>query len=41
MVVTDGVINDYEDTVDKIVTASTTPLSIIFVGVGEGEALLI
>ena len=37
MVVTDGVINDYEDTVDKIVTASTMPLSIIFVGVGEGE----
>lgn len=36
MVVTDGVINDYEDTVDKIVTASTMPLSIIFVGVGEG-----
>lgn len=37
IVVTDGNINDYQDTVDLIVKASSFPLSILFVGVGEGE----
>lgn len=37
LVVTDGKINDYQDTVDLIVKASTLPLSILFVGVGSGD----
>ena len=37
LIITDGGINDFEDTVDRIVKASTMPLSIVFVGVGEGD----
>lgn len=37
LVVTDGRINDFQDTVDLIVRASSLPLSILFVGVGNGE----
>jgi Mg-chelatase subunit ChlD len=37
LVITDGRINDYQDTVDLIVKASTLPLSILFVGVGDGD----
>lgn len=37
LVVTDGRINDFQDTVDLIVKASSLPLSILFVGVGNGE----
>ena len=37
LIITDGGINDFEDTVDKIVKASTMPLSIVFVGVGEND----
>ena len=36
LVVTDGKINDYQDTVDLIVRAASLPLSILFVGVGNG-----
>jgi hypothetical protein len=37
LVVTDGRINDYQDTVDLLVKASSLPLSILFVGVGNGD----
>lgn len=37
LIITDGKINDYQDTVDLIVKASTLPLSILFVGVGDGD----
>ena len=35
--ITDGAITDMEKSIDEIVTASTLPLSIIIVGVGENE----
>lgn len=38
---TDGQINDFEETVDRIVKASTLPLSIIVVGVGDKDFSLI
>jgi hypothetical protein len=34
LVITDGKINDFQDTVDLIVKAATFPLSILFVGIG-------
>jgi len=37
LVVTDGKINDFQDTVDLIVKASTLPLSIMFIGVGNED----
>lgn len=37
LVLTDGKLNDYEDTVDLIIKASSLPLSILFVGIGDGE----
>jgi hypothetical protein len=33
--ITDGIINDMQDTIDQIVRGSGLPLSIIIVGVGE------
>jgi hypothetical protein len=37
LIITDGVITDFEKTVDQIVKASDKPLSIIIVGVGMAE----
>lgn len=37
LILTDGKINDYDDTVDLIVKASPLPLSILFVGLGDSE----
>ena len=37
MILTDGIINDMEDTIDTIVKASDQPLSIIIVGVGDAD----
>jgi hypothetical protein len=37
MIITDGCINDMQDTIDAIVTASNTALSIIIVGVGRAN----
>lgn len=37
LIVTDGVINDMQDTVDEIVRASSLPLSIVIIGVGASD----
>lgn len=37
MIITDGIINDMQKTIDQIVRGSTLPLSIIIVGVGSDE----
>jgi len=37
MIITDGIINDMDRTIDEIVRGSTLPLSIIIVGVGEAD----
>ena len=37
LIVTDGVINDMPETIDAIVEASSSPLSIIIVGVGNAD----
>ena len=37
LIITDGVINDMKETIDAIVCASDTPLSIIIVGVGNAD----
>ena len=37
MLITDGTIKDFEETIDKIVESSSLPLSIIIVGVGDGD----
>lgn len=37
MIITDGVITDFDETCDAIVDGSDLPLSIIIVGVGEAE----
>jgi vacuolar-type H+-ATPase subunit F/Vma7 len=37
LIITDGVINDIEETIHQIVEASRTPLSIIIVGVGDND----
>eukprot|EP01012_Entosiphon_sulcatum_P048700 TRINITY_DN67217_c0_g1_i1.p1 TRINITY_DN67217_c0_g1~~TRINITY_DN67217_c0_g1_i1.p1 ORF type:complete len:550 (+),score=88.35 TRINITY_DN67217_c0_g1_i1:41-1690(+) len=37
LILTDGEICDMEDTIDAIVAASTTPMSIIIVGIGAAE----
>ena len=36
VIVTDGKLNDYDETVELIIRASSLPLSILFVGVGDG-----
>ena len=37
MIITDGIVNDMEATIDAIVNASGLPLSIVIVGVGEAD----
>ena len=37
MIITDGIINDMEKTIDQIVRGSSLPLSIIIVGVGNAD----
>ena len=37
MIITDGIINDMQKTIDEIVRGSSLPLSIIIVGVGEAD----
>ena len=37
MIITDGIINDMDRTIDEIVRGSTLPLSIIIVGVGQTD----
>ena len=37
MIITDGDIQDLQTSVDEIITASDQPLSIIIIGVGNGE----
>eukprot|EP00826_Nyctotherus_ovalis_P063438 TRINITY_DN9305_c0_g1_i3.p1 TRINITY_DN9305_c0_g1~~TRINITY_DN9305_c0_g1_i3.p1 ORF type:complete len:524 (+),score=144.09 TRINITY_DN9305_c0_g1_i3:541-2112(+) len=37
LLMTDGIINDMQETVDQIVRASSLPLSIIIVGIGESD----
>ena len=37
MIITDGIINDMQLTIDEIVKASNLPLSIIIVGVGDAD----
>ena len=37
LILTDGMINDMEPTIDEIVRASSLPLSIIIVGIGDED----
>lgn len=37
ILMTDGQINDFNDTVDRIIKASSLPLSIIIVGIGDKD----
>jgi hypothetical protein len=37
LILTDGIINDMQKTIDEIVRGSDLPLSIIIVGVGEAD----
>lgn len=37
MIITDGIINDMQETIDEIVRGTSLPLSIIIVGVGEAD----
>ena len=37
MILTDGMINDYKETIDNIVDASNLPLSIVIIGVGDKD----
>lgn len=37
LIITDGIINDFDKTVEEIVTASELPVSIIIVGVGNAD----
>ena len=37
MIITDGIINDMQATIDEIVRGSSLPLSIIIVGVGQED----
>lgn len=41
ILMTDGQINDFEETVDRIVKASALPLSIVIVGIGDKDLSLI
>lgn len=37
LILTDGIINDLQATVDEVVAGSTLPLSIIIVGIGNAD----
>lgn len=37
LIITDGIINDMEKTIDQIVRGSSLPVSIIIVGVGDAD----
>jgi len=37
LIITDGIINDMDKTIDEIVRGSSLPLSIVIVGVGEAD----
>lgn len=37
LILTDGVIHDMRETIDVIVEASTMPLSIVIIGIGEAN----
>lgn len=37
LIITDGIINDMDKTIDEIVRGSSLPLSIIIVGVGDAD----
>lgn len=37
LIITDGIINDMEKTIDEIVRGSSLPMSIIIVGVGDAD----
>jgi vacuolar-type H+-ATPase subunit F/Vma7 len=37
LIITDGIINDMQQTINEVVNGSGLPLSIIIVGVGEAE----
>ena len=37
LIITDGIINDMQKTIDEIVRGSELPLSIIIVGVGDAD----
>ncbi len=37
LIITDGIINDFQETVDEIVRGTSLPLSILIVGVGEDD----
>ena len=37
LLITDGVINDLQKTIDEVVRGSSLPLSIIIVGVGQED----
>ena len=41
ILMTDGQINDFDETVDRVVKASTLPLSIVIVGIGDKDLTLI
>jgi hypothetical protein len=37
LILTDGIINDLEKTIDEVVLGSVLPLSIIIVGIGAAD----
>lgn len=37
LIITDGIINDMDKTIDEVVRGSDLPLSIVIVGVGEAD----
>ena len=37
MILTDGLINDMDDTIDALVEASFLPISVIIIGIGNGD----
>ena len=37
LIITDGIINDIQPTIDEIVRGSALPLSIVIVGVGDAD----